>query len=208
MNSSLCLCRTSRLNFVLPDLPSRNPRRNAIATSRLAPLSRMMSLHVYCSIARSLPSCAEAGLKASPTEIAVTKTVAVRPTFISIPSIAAAPAQKSDASRAATLKGDGPQRCRVVILHGREEIAAPKARVRARIPCFIQSGVGLRRAVVPSIGGLPGWAITGDKSATMMIVTKAVRDTLIPPTANDPRAAEAHSQSNQLSSKAADGGSR
>ncbi|MFZ3242170.1 MAG: hypothetical protein WA196_17340, partial [Pseudolabrys sp.] len=28
------------------------------------PLSRMMSLHVYCSIARSLLSCAEAGLKA------------------------------------------------------------------------------------------------------------------------------------------------
>lgn len=69
------------------------------------------------------------------------------------PSIAAAPAQKSDASRAATLKGDGPQRCRVIILYGREEIAA-KARVRAR-SVFIQSGVGLRELPDCTVARLP-----------------------------------------------------
>jgi hypothetical protein len=100
------------------------------------------------------------------------------------------PAQKSDASRAAALKGDGPQRCRVIILYGREEIAA-KARVRAR-SVFIQSGVGLRGAV-----GAVNWRIARLRDYR---VTKAIRDTL-PPTANDPRAAEAHSQSNQLCRK-------
>jgi hypothetical protein len=101
------------------------------------------------------------------------------------PSIAAAPAQKSDASRAATLKGDVPQRCRVIILYGREEIAA-KARGRAR-SVFIQSGVGC--AV--------NWRIA------RCAITESRKQfaTHLPPTANDPRAAEAHSQSNQLCRK-------
>jgi hypothetical protein len=38
----------------------------AMATSRLVPLSRMMSLHVYCSTARSLVSCAHAGAGSKP----------------------------------------------------------------------------------------------------------------------------------------------
>src|SRR5262245_39567098 len=60
MNASVCFCRTSRLNDELPDLPSRNPCRKAIATSRLVPPSRRMSLHWNCSIVRSACGCAAA----------------------------------------------------------------------------------------------------------------------------------------------------
>lgn len=78
----------------------------------------------------------------------------------------------------------------------------PKLGFARALPCVrLNRGLDCDAQYVPSMAGLHGCAITGENSATMMIVTTAVRDTLIPPTANAPRAAQTLSQSNKRSVK-------
>src|SRR5262245_9141615 len=120
MKASLCWRSTSTLNFELPDLPSRKPCRNAMATSRLGPLSRMTSLQVYCSTVRCLLSCAHAGAPApqpSTARTAAAITAALRVVLRSCsPSTAGGTAHQTDAPRAMSPEGDGAEGRRVTIL--------------------------------------------------------------------------------------------
>src|SRR5262245_27614082 len=151
MKSSLCLRRTSTLNFELPDLPRRNPCRKAITTSRLAPLSRMTSLHVYCSTVRSLVSCATAGRKPSPTRRAAVMITA--PMWVALMSssisIADAPAQQADASYAVSPKRDGAERRRLLRILSRRKVVRDVAdgRKAGRRPGNIRPPAGFLGAV-------------------------------------------------------------